>query len=460
MRTVALVGLVALIAATAACAAKRIAAPVATAARFPQLTQPPVPDSLAGGKAVESYNLGWRLLQGGDLKSAERAFAAALQTSPTFYPAEAATGYLDLVRSDPKGALPHFDRALVQRGDYVAALLGRGEALVALEREPEAIDAWAAALRADPSLVDISRRIDVLKFRAVEKDLAAARQAARDGRPGEAIRAYEAAVASSPESAFLYRELAAAEAQNGASDRALSHFRQATQLDPADSAAFAQMAGLLEARGDLDGALAAYDSALAIEPNDGISARRDAVRARAALAQLPEQYRAIGDSPEISRADLAALIGIGLPTLLQPVQTGDAVVMTDIRGGWAEPWIMTVVRAGILEPFENHTFQPGVIIHRVDLALAVNRLLQRIAVSLPASAKAWDSAPRVRFTDMPEGHLAYPAASAAVAAGVMMIGSGQAFEPTRAVTGAEAIQAIRRLETLLGPAAARGTVRP
>src|SRR5207244_2459744 len=99
------------------------------------------------------------------------------------------------------------------------------------------------------------RRIEVLRFRGLEKDLAAARDAARAGKAEEAIRAYNAAIASSPDSAFLYRELGAVARQAGASDLALTNFRKAVELEPTDASSLAQIGELLEARGDTEAAL-------------------------------------------------------------------------------------------------------------------------------------------------------------------------------------------------------------
>jgi tetratricopeptide (TPR) repeat protein len=124
---------------------------------------------------------GWAFLQSGDLKTAEREFAVALKTTPAFYPAETALGYVELARKDPKAALPHFDRALELAADHpdVSALLGRGESLLALNRENDALAAFTAALAADPSLTDLAPRIEVLKFRNVEQGVSRAREAAR-----------------------------------------------------------------------------------------------------------------------------------------------------------------------------------------------------------------------------------------------------------------------------------------
>ena len=124
--------------------------------------------------------------------------------------------------------------------------------------------------------------------------------------------------------------------------------------------------------------------------------------------------------------------------------------MTDVRNNWAAPWIMAVARAGIMEPFPNHAFQP-----RDGRAPGRSRASGGAGCSrarrspIPAAAKAWESA-RLTFSDLSPGHLAYPAASAAVAAGVLTAGPGNSFQPSRPVTGAEAIEAVTRIEALAG----------
>ena len=138
--------------------------------------------------------------------------------------------------------------------------------------------------------------------------------------------------------------------------------------------------------------------------------------AAGALALLPAEYRALDQAPQITRAELAALVGIRLATLVQNAPRVNAALMTDVRNNWAAPWIMAVARAGIMEPFANHAFQPRTVVRRVDLAQAVARLLARTAVVNPAAAKAWESA-QLKFSDLSTGHLAYAAASASVAAG-------------------------------------------
>jgi tetratricopeptide (TPR) repeat protein len=443
--------------AAAACGPKTVPAPVVTAPKYPEFVAPQVPPDLSSSAAAASEDRGWRFLQAGDLKNAEHEFNAALKSMPAFFPAEAGLGYAALARKDDKTALAHFDRAVAAQPGYVSAVAGRGYALEGLNRASDALAAFEAALAADPSLADLRRRVDVLKFRAVQDELAAARQAARAGHFDEAEAAYTRAIAASPESPFLYRELAGVDEQRGQPDRALENYRKAIALDPQDAASLTHVGELLMARSDFEGAAKAFGEAYAIEPSDALEKRLDEARDRAATARLPAEYRAIDSSPQITRADLAALIGVRLAPLVQSSQR-NPVLITDVRNSWAAPWIMSVARAGIMEPYANHAFQPRSVVRRIDLAQAISRLLANIASTHPAQARQWTSA-RLPFADLSPAHLAYPAASEAVAAGAMTMGPDKTFQPFRAVTGAEATAAIARLEALGNVAARRRPVR-
>jgi len=432
---------------TSACAPKIVPPPVVTAPRFPDFIRPTTPPAAASTAAAINADRGWAFLQNGDLKTAEHEFTAALKNDPGFYPAETSLGYLELARKDAKAALPHFDRTLEGQAGDVSALVGRGHSLLALGREADAVAAFESALVADASLTDVRRRVDVLKFRASEEQIARARQAARAGRLDEAVQAYTAAVAASPDSPFLYRELAAVEKQQNHTDAALEHYRNAVALDPTDARSLIQIGDILDARGEYDKAIQAYLEAAALEPGAEVDRKIEAMRGRAALAKLPAEYRAIEEAAQVTRADLAALIGIRLAGLLQAAQRNDAALITDVRNDWAQPWIMAVARAGVIEPFANHQFQPRALVRRADLAQAMAKLLSRVAAQQPAAAKNWESA-RLRFSDLAASHLAYPAASVTVAAGVLKTGGDNSFQPSRPITGREAVDAVAKVEAL------------
>ena len=117
-------------------------------------------------------------------------------------------------------------------------------------------------------------------------------------------------------------------------------------------------------------------------------------------------------------------------------------MITDIRThSRAASWIVTVARAGIMDPFPNHGFQPLAVVRRIDLAQVVNRLLGKVVEATPRQPHIWLTA-RLSFPDLAVGHVAYPAASAAVASGAMATGANNSFQPSALVTGQEAATAI------------------
>jgi tetratricopeptide (TPR) repeat protein len=362
---------------------------------------------------------------------------------------ETALAYLAVLRKDYKGAIAHFDRAIVENATYLPALVGRGDAWLALGQRDQALASFVAAVAIDPSLTELQSRIEVLRVRGLQEHVSVARKAAEDGRLSEAHAAYDQAIAASPQSPFLYRELAEVERREGALSSALEHAQKASALEPTEPRALVLVGEILEAQGDYLKAAEAYAAAAALEPSTELDARMDAIREKTAFAAMPEEYRSIESSPTVTRAQLAALIGVRLDALLKRTPRVNAPVVTDTRGNWASPWILSVSRAGVMEAYPNHTFQPDTAVQRGDLASAVSRVIALLGAENPSRVAAWREARR-RFPDLAPGHLAYPAASVAVEAGVMTTGPGGEFQLSRPVTGAEAVAAIRKLEDLSG----------
>jgi len=177
-----------------------------------------------------------------------------------------------------------------------------------------------------------------------------------------------------------------------------------------------------------------------------LTARIEGLREKAAFAAMPDEYRTIDKAQTVTRAQLAALLGVELAELIKRAPKRAPAVLTDVRTNWANPWILSVTGVGIMEGFPNHTFQPDSVVRRGDLASIASRVLNLIALQNPQRAAQWRNARR-KFGDLAPGHLSYPAASMAVEAGVITT-VDQNFELTRAVTGIEAIMAVGKLKEL------------
>lgn len=439
--------LIACIALAISACAPKTAPVVAAAPKHPEFMFPASPQGAAPAQ-VTRVGRGWQYLQAGDLRNADREFAAVLKQQASFHPAEAAMGYLELARGDEKAATERFERALAVDAEYVPALVGRGQALLELDRAGDALASFEAALARDPSLTDLRARVDVLRFRATQDLLARAKSAADARRWEDAKAAYQQAIAASPESAFLYRELALVEQQAGQTADALDHFRRAAQLDTTDAKSMAAVGAILAQQGDDLGALAAYDRARAVDPNEVPESVILKLRESVRISKLPTEYRAIPGEATLTRAQIAALIGVRLESLIARARPRQ-VIVTDVRNHWAQQWITPVVRAGIMDPLPNYEFEPSRRVRRAELANTVARMLTLIGAMKPQLAKKWQGT-KVQIADVPSGHLSYAAVSAAVASGVMPL-SGNNFDLLRPVTGAEAMEVIGRIEALARP---------
>src|SRR6185436_13068370 len=201
-RLVAAIAVVAAVASAIGCGAKSAPTVVPFAApRFPDYVYPDVPAAIGAPPAIaEQHEDGWHALQSGDFRAAEHSFGAALKAAPGFYPAEAGLGYLGFARKDYKTAIAHFDRAIAGNAAYVPALVGRGEAALEAGDNRLALASFEAAIAADPGQAPLKPRVEALRFRGLQDDVAVAHKSAEAGRFDEARAAYQRAIDASPES--------------------------------------------------------------------------------------------------------------------------------------------------------------------------------------------------------------------------------------------------------------------
>ena len=211
MRHLRGVAVILMLAAAVACATKPVVPPATTGPKYPDFAYPAPPDRVGDERTRARHERAWQLLQIGDLRTADRELAELLGKAPAFYPGAVALGYVLVAEGKPKEALSRFDQATRLAPTYAPALAGRGEALLAAGQRDEALLSFEAALAADARLTDLKGRIDVLRFNRVRDLVAAAKRATDAGHLDEARQAYESALASSPDSAFLYRDLGIAE---------------------------------------------------------------------------------------------------------------------------------------------------------------------------------------------------------------------------------------------------------
>jgi tetratricopeptide (TPR) repeat protein len=388
----------------------------------------------------------WQRLQAGDLRTSGKLFLDVLSRDPLFYPARTGLGFVRLAEGQPKEAAVRFTGALDDDDGYLPAWHGLAEAHLALGDEASALPVLERLLALDPAREDVRSRLEVLRLRRLQSLIDRGRQERLAGRLDEARAHLEAALTLAASSGAIFLELGLVETAAGRLEAAELNARRAIALDASDAEAHAALGAALEAAGRYADAAGSFLRAAAIDPRPAWRERGERLRERAELEAIPAEVRAVPSAAALTRAQTAAMFGIELASLLARSGRHATAVATDIRGHWAEPWILEVTQAGIMEVFPNHTFQPATMVRRSDLAQILTQLITIATVDRPGQLAAWRSA-RPRFLDLPPTNVYYPAAALAVASGAMTPEAGR-FLPTQPVSGAMLVAAIERLRLI------------
>lgn len=423
--------------------------PVVTTPSYPAFIFPAVPAAYADTRAARVQQEAWAFLQTGDLITAEQRFAASLAEDTDFFPAAAGLGWVDVAGGRFGDAIAHFESALGIDASYAPALVGLGQVLLRTGDSVGALRNFEAALAVDSGLMGIGRLVGELQLQVMSERLAQARNASDEGRLAVAEMAYREVISTSPDSAFLYLELARLKQRQGAVGEALTEVRRARQLDDADSRVFLLEGELLESMGELVAAMEVYRQADTLEPSELTASALLRVRSALRVAELPVDYREIRTSAQATRGDFAALLGVQLDELMNDAGVdGTTPIFTDTRNHWASQWIIEVARAGVMRVDRRYQFEPDRPVRRGDLAEIVADTLMLIAELVPEAGQRWRDA-QPRLSDMSVGHLNYDSASMAVAAGILSVVENDRFEPTRVVSGREAVDVVERLMRLV-----------
>jgi tetratricopeptide (TPR) repeat protein len=432
----------------AACVSTIAPPAVVTSPRFPTYPQPEIPATLRASRdMVERNDVAWRRLQSGDVRGANRDFAGLVKQHPAFYPAETGLGFVHLADRDFKAAAARFSAVVAREARYVPALVGLAEAQIGLNNDGQAIAALERVLAIDPKREAARTRLELVRFRMVQALIDEGRRARQANRLDVAEQAFEKALAISPTSTLILRELAQVELRAGRADDAEAHVRQAIKLDSGDAEGHASLGEVLDERGRYRDAAASYRRAVSLDDRPEWRTAAADLSEKADMAALPREFGNLSATATVTRAHVAAYVGIRLGTIIEGAPQRAVAVATDVGRHWASPWILPVTRAGVMNVYPNHTFQPGTAVRRGDLAQVMAQLIALAVPARSADLAGWRAA-RPRFPDLPQSNVFYQPAALAVTAGVMSPDADGNFRSTQPATGADLTRAVARIDQL------------
>jgi tetratricopeptide (TPR) repeat protein len=416
--------------------AKRVAAPFPEGEDYVFAAGAPPEVSAAEAKALQ---VAWADVLVGDPASALRRYEKLLRRRPGLAPAETGRAYAWLRAGRLKEAAAGFATVLERRPDDLAPLVGAGSAAFRQGDLDGALAFFRRAQASAPGDALVRRRLAAVKLQATERRMGLAQAALERGDPEGAAREYGAALEVAPEVADV--RLALAELLVGQGD--LGGAVAVLARDPSgDRQAALRRGALLAEQQDFAGALDVYRGLMARDPGDEAARQGEkAAREGLEMMSMPEEYRRIPDAPRVTRADLAALLAVRVGALRR-VGPGEVRVAVDLGGSWAREHVARVIALGVMDLYPNHTFQPGSVVRRVELARAAARALDRLGVP-----RAVAPAP----ADMSRSHLDFEAVERVLGAGLMGLTASSGFEPWRPVSGREAIEVVDGVERLAAP---------
>ena len=379
---------------------------------------------------AKALRAAWNDVLAGDTAAAGRRYEKLLRRRPNLGAAQTGLAYARLRAGRLEEAALAFASVLVARPDDVAALVGAGSVAVRRGDVDAAVGFYRSAQTLAPDDQLVRRRLTALKLQATERRMGLAQAAVARGDTETAVREYTGALEAAPEVAGVRLALANLLADRGDVAGALALL----EADPSgDRQVGLRRAGLLMAQQEFGRAAEVYRGLLATDPADpGAREGERAAREGIELLSMPEEYRQIASAPRVTRADLAALVAVRVHGL-QGLGPGEPRVALDIGSSWAREQVARVLALGIMDVYPNHTFQPGALVRRVDLARAAARVLDRLG---------WPRSAGPAPGDMSPSHLDYEAVARVLGAGLMSLSTAGGFEPWRPVSGPEAIQVV------------------
>jgi tetratricopeptide (TPR) repeat protein len=395
---------------------------------------PAPPDGLTG-----EVRDAWQALRAGDDATAQRLVDTATASGAGI---DTVGGFLLLARGATTEARSRFQRALAAEPGDAPALYGLGFVAEAEGDRESGLDWYRQAVAADPTLSPAAVRLQVLRLEEAQALIAEGERAEAAGEGERALASYEAALELAPDVLEPYLRIAAIESRGGRHDAAVRTLRAARDRVGELRLVLEPLGQALQASSAYAEAYDVFQALQEVAPDDpAVRAQVAAAREMYFTTSLPEPYRELESKAEITREDLAALIAIRLESLADLVdEPRTGVIVVDIDDSWARDYIREVVQWGVMQVFQNHGFQPDLVVKRQAFAEVAYRILDLLG--------ATENAPRARLTDVATEHYFYDQIGIVVGLGILELGPRGSFGLLDPVSGAEAVDAVQRLVRL------------
>jgi tetratricopeptide (TPR) repeat protein len=385
----------------------------------------------------------WSYLRSGRTDKARKAILLLIPQNPFYYPG---LGYAAFLEGSLPVAEENFALAVKNFPGLAVGHMGLAQVSQKTGKMTQAFREYLEVLKYDPGNAVAKRESDAIGAQRTNQNLNDALNLASLGNLAKSKEAYAQALEFTPKSREGHLGLARIYMKEKNLQSALFHLKTANTNDPKDKTILQEYADALYQAGQNSRSLDVYERLLEIDPqNKAAVDRRDNLRNRLGIIELPSEYNSIPSLTALTKEDLAALIGIKFKDLL-----GDPpprpMVIVDSATSWAFRDIVKVAGYNIMSVNANRTFEPRKIVTRAELAETLIRLINflkaqgvKIVEQVPAD--------RIRIADVPPEHFYFKPITQVITYQIMDLAPDRTFKPELDVPGQEAIRA---LDILLG----------
>jgi len=380
----------------------------------------------------------WKDLRAGRSESAAKAFVNLGSDNPV---SQLGRGFLALQAQDLQAAEQGFKDALGLDPGLVLAQVGLAQVALARGDDDQTYSRYREILKMEPDHAWAKPRFEALREKKTEEFMADGRRAIDIGDPEGAKKAYLSALFYSPESVEANLDLARMYRQEKNAASAALHYKAASAGAPKDKAILKEYAEALSEAEQYGRGLDVYERLAEVDPKDkAVRERIESLKDRLGIYEIPSLYDNIPASEGISREELAALVAVKFKSVLDGGETKPPILV-DIETSWASRFILKTTTLGVMESYENHTFQPRKIINRAELAETLVRLVNFL------KNKGYRFTPqiapdRVRISDVPPDNYFHAPIVQIIAYQIMDLGPQRTFRPNAVVGGRDAIGAL------------------
>ena len=396
--------------------------------------------ALKSGDFSDAYfRQGWEQLQKGDTDAAYRSFQLS---EVRLDKKQAAFGYVFLARKKFSAAAAQFAQALETEPGNLEAGMGMAMIHEFEGKTAEAFQAYGNLLVKAPEEAWIKLKYESIRTSATQRFLLDAEKA-KDTDKAKYIRALEQAAWFSPDMTAITLQIA--DHYYGENDwqRSLTYYEAALEKEAHNEAVLLKLAALYEKKEKFDMALMTLDRLLALKPGDPfLESEKKRIRDRFQEMNLPEKFKRIFFKTEINREELAALIGYYFDRFIRMDRAPE--IITDIDGSFARDYIIKTCTSGIMGTRPDHSFDRFSTPDRASFAVILDALIQYLE----------NSGRRLRFTplagsaagaDLSPLHKNYDVITFLVNSQVLPLDADNNFNPTRPVSPADVIYALKKI---------------